>query len=489
VEAAARDNQNKMNINVKLSTLVRDLIKGAHDFKFGVQTTPWNSSTYRGAYANNQLFYDLAGGPYYVLTQEPYALAGSMPTYGAFAQDDWTVTDRLTLNLGLRYDYLNASIPEVDQLNGELKPTGKTFAGVSDLITFKTWSPRVGFALKATSSGTTILKGHYGRYYGKLISGGFQSLSPGNTLLRAFSYNAATRAYDTPFYTIDPKANFGVDPDLRNQYTDQFFVGIEQQLQSSFGINASFVYKKENDFVRMRDVGGTYVPITITDTYNGRSQQLTVFDLASPSSQSRFLVTNRDDLEQDYKSFVVEANKRFSANWQMIASYQWQRNLIYADGRLARQQFGGLNRNGYGRDPNDLINAYGRSSVDNTHGVRFTGTWRAPFGITAGMRYLFESGRPHARVINVRLRQGVRRVLAQPRGAYFLPDNHQLGLRIDKAFALGGERRLRFSLDLINLLNVDTPIDIRNNSSQALFGEPLNVVFPRRGQIGVRIDF
>jgi hypothetical protein len=92
-------------------------------------------------------------------------------------------------------------------------------------------------------------------------------------------------------------------------------------------------------------------------------------------------------------------------------------------------------------------------------------------------------------VINVRLRQGVRRVLAQPRGAYFLPDNHQLGLRIDKAFALGGERRLRFSLDLINLLNVDTPIDIRNNSSQALFGEPLNVVFPRRGQIGVRIDF
>lgn len=489
VEAAARDNQNKMSINVKLSTLVRDLIKGSHDFKFGVQTTPWNSSTFRGAYANNQLFYDLAGAPYYVLTQEPYALAGSMPTHGAFVQDDWTITDRLTLNLGLRYDYLNASIPKVEQLNGQLNPTGKTFEGIDDLITFKTWSPRLGFALKATSSGTTVIKGHYGRYYGKLISGGFQSLSPGNTQLRAFSYNAATRAYDTPFYTVNPKANFGVNPDLNNQYTDQFFVGVEQQLQSSFGVNASFVYKKEHDFVRMRDVGGTYAPITITDTHNGRSQQLTVFNLVSPSSQSVFLVTNHDDLAQDYKSFVVEANKRFVQNWQMIASYQWQRNLIYADGRLARQQFGFLNRNGYGRDPNDLINAYGRSSVDNTHGLRLTSTWQAPFGITAGLRYLFESGRPYARRINVRLQQGVRQVLAEPRGAFALPNNHQLGLRLDKAFFLGGERRLRFSLDVINLLNVDTPIDIRNNSSQALFGEPLNVVFPRRGQIGMRIDF
>lgn len=489
VEAAARDHQNKMSINVKLSALVQDFIKGSHDFKFGVQTTPWNSSSYRGAYASNQLLYDLRGAPYYALTQEPYALAGRMPTYGAFVQDDWTITDRLTLNLGIRYDYLNASIPEVDQLDGELNPTGRSFSGIDDVITFKNWSPRLGFALKATSSGTTVLKGHWGRYYGKLISGGFQSLSPGNTPYRAFFYNPATRLYDIPYYTIDPKANFSVDPNLRNQYTDQFYVGVEQQIQPSFGVNASFVYKKEHDFVRMNDVGGTYAPRTIIDTFDGRTQQLTVFDLVSPSSASLFQVTNRNDLDQDYRSFVVEANKRFSTSWQMIASYQWQRNLIYSDGRLARQQFGGLNRNGYGRDPNDLTNAYGRSSVDNTHGVRFTGTWQAPLGITAGVRYLFESGRPYGRIINVRLPQGVRPVLAEERGAYFLPDNHQLGLRVDKAFSLGAERRLRFSLDVINLLNSDTPINIRNNSTQAGFGDNLNVVFPRRGQIGIRIDF
>jgi outer membrane receptor protein involved in Fe transport len=488
-EAAQRDNQNKMSINVKVSTLVRDFIKGTHDFKFGVQTSPWNSSTYRGAYASNMLLYDLEAEPYYALIQEPYALGGSMPTYGGFVQDDWTVHNRLTLNLGLRYDYLNASIPEVEQLDGELNPTGLTFGSVKDLITFSNFSPRLGFALKVNESGTTILKSHWGRYYGKLISGGFQSLSPGNTTSSAFFYNPTPGRYDDPYYTVDPKANFGVNPDLKNQYTDQFFVGIEQQVQSNFGINASFVYKKERDLVRMRDVGATYAPITFVDTFQGRTQELTVYDRTTPSASSLFQVTNRDDLDQDYKSVVLEANKRFSSSWQMIASYQWQRNLIYADGRLARQMFGTLNRNGFGRDPNDLINAYGRSSIDNTHGVRFTGTWQAPLGITAGFRYLFESGRPWGRIINVPLRQGVRPVLAEPRGAYFLPAGHQVGARLDKAFSLGGDRKLRFSLDLINLLNSDTPTNLRNNSSQEEFGTPLDVVFPRRGQIGIRVEF
>ena len=345
-EAAQRDHQNKMSINVKVSTLVRDFIKGTHDFRFGVQTSPWNSSTYRGAYASNQLLYDLDAEPYYALVQEPYALGGSMPTYGGFVQDDWTVHNRLTLNLGLRYDYLNASIPEVEQLDGELNPTGLTFNGVNDLITFSNFSPRLGFALKVNESGTTILKSHWGRYYGKLIAGGFQSLSPGNTTSSAFFYNPANGRYDIPYYTVDPKANFGVNPDLKNQYTDQFFVGVEQQVQSNFGVNASFVYKKEHDLVRMQDVGGTYAPITIADTFQGRTQQLTVYDRTSSSASSLFLVTNRGDLDQDYKSVVVEANKRFSSSWQMIASYQWQRNLIYSDGRLARQQFGNLNRNG-----------------------------------------------------------------------------------------------------------------------------------------------
>jgi len=488
--AAARDNQDKMNINVTLSHAAQDFIRGTHDFKFGVQTTPWNRSNYRGAFASNLLLYDLGAAPYYALNQEPYALGGSMPTYGGFVQDDWTVNSRLSLNLGVRYEHLRASVPEVEQLNGELNTTGKVFPGIDDLIRFSQWSPRLGATVKLDSQGETVVKSHWGRYYGKLISNQFQSISPGNTNLTAFEWNPVTRRFDIPFYNINPKANFAIDPDLKQQYTDQFFIGVERQLQSSFGVTASFVMKNEHDFIRLKDVGGTYRTSTFVDTFGGRSQNLTIYNLASPSSQSIFQVTNRDDLDQDYKAVVLEANKRFSQAWQMMTSYTWQRNLIYNRGNMATQGFGTLNRNGFGRDPNDLTNAYGRSATDNTHAIRFAGTWAAPYGINLGLRYQYESGRPYARIINVRTAQGVRAVIAQGRGDFeSLPALNDVRLRLDKDFGLGGARRVRLSLDLINLLNGDTTTTLVNNSTQSNFGTVLNVVEPRRAQMGIRFEF
>jgi hypothetical protein len=488
--AAARDNQNKMNINVTLSHAATDFIKGTHDFKFGVQTTPWNSSSYRGAFANDLLFYDLGTAPYYALNQEPYALGGSMPTYGGFVQDDWAVNSRLSLNLGLRYEHINASVPEVEQLNGLLEPTGKVFPGLDDLITLSQWSPRLGATVKLDTEGETVVKSSWGRYYGKLISNQFQSISPGNTNLTAFEYNPITRRYDLPFYNINPKANFAIDPDLTQQYTDQFFIGLERQLQPSFGVTASFIMKNEHDFIRLKDVGGTYAASQLVDTFEGRSQNLTVYNLTSPSLQSIFQVTNRDDLDQDYKAVVLEANKRFSQSWQMMTSYTWQRNLIYNRGNLATQGFGSLNRNGFGRDPNDLTNAYGPSATNNTHGLRFAGTWSAPYGINLGLRYLLESARPYARIINVRTTQGVRAVIAEARGDFeSLPPLNDIRVRLDKDLNFGGARRIRLSLDLINLLNGDTTTTLVNNSSQSNFGDVLNVVEPRRAQIGLRFEF
>src|SRR5262249_30674045 len=151
--------------------------------------------------------YDLAGKPYYSLNQEPYALGGTIKTYGVFGQDDWTMNSRVTVNLGLRYDRTVADVPPLDQLDGTLQPTGKTFPGVADVIRFNDVSPRLGAAVKLDEPGKTVLKGHWGRYFGKLIAPGFWAISPGNTVLNAFLYNPQSGKYDTPFYTVNPKAN------------------------------------------------------------------------------------------------------------------------------------------------------------------------------------------------------------------------------------------------------------------------------------------
>ena len=90
----------------------------------------------------------------------------------------------------------------------------------------------------------------------------------------------------------------------------------------------------------------------------------------------------------------------------------------------------------------------------------------------------------------MRTTQGVRAVIAEGRGNFeSLPSLNDVRVRLDKDISFGGPRRIRLSLDLINLLNGDTTTTLVNNSSQSNFGEVLNVVEPRRAQIGIRFEF
>src|SRR5207237_322885 len=123
---------------------------------------------------------------------------------------------------GVRYDHTGGDVPDMAQLNAHLESTGKTFAGIPDLITWNDVSPRVGATLKLDKPGKTVAKISWGRYYGKLISPMFENISPGNTQINALYYNPRTASFDIPGGVFfNPKANYGIDPNLRNQWTDQ----------------------------------------------------------------------------------------------------------------------------------------------------------------------------------------------------------------------------------------------------------------------------
>jgi len=87
-------------------------------------------------------------------------------------------------------------------------------------------------------------------------------------------------------------------------------------------------------------------------------------------------------------------------------------------------------------------------------------------------------------------------VIAEPRGTYTLPALNNVKMRLDKDFPLGRPgQRLRLSLDVQNLFNVDTPNSIQNNSSLEDYYTGaghvgiLNVVPPRQAQVGIRFEF
>ncbi len=489
-----KSSQNKTQVAAAL-THYADNFAGSHDFKFGVQLERANSLSAQ-AYFNNAVYYDYGGAPYYALFREPYGMDARTSVAAGFVNDNWTLNDRVTLNLGLRFDRTSGSIPDVDQPDSALEgTTGVTYPGLGDVISYNNVSPRVGLTVTLDKAAKTVAKASWGRYYGKLLGDMFRAASNGNTTLAAFFFDPDSGQYDVPYYSVDPNISYGIDPELKNQYTDQFFVGLEREVIPDLGVEVSFIYKKDNDFVRVKDVRGDYAQIPFTDTFQGQTQTLQVFNRTSPSSQSLFQVTNRDDFEQDYKSFFIQAYKRFSRNWQLQGSYQWQRGEGTGRGTLGvgAQSFSNLDQRSFGRDPNDLINSFGRLYTDSTNNIRLSATYQAPKGFHIGARYSYESGRPYGRLINVTgLRQGVRAVLAEPRASYFLPEVNDFQVRIDKDFVFGENLRLRTYIDIYNLFNADTFTNVRNNSSDTGdddFGQSLVVVAPRRAMIGIRFEF
>ena len=94
--------------------------------------------------------------------------------YGFFGQDDWKITPRLTLNLGLRYDYEHVPPPYPSLITTSLLTT--TFPYAPAQIGNKpddrnNFGPRVGLSWDPYGTGRTVVRAGYGLYYGRILNG------------------------------------------------------------------------------------------------------------------------------------------------------------------------------------------------------------------------------------------------------------------------------------------------------------------------------
>ena len=174
---------------------------------------------------------------------------------------------------------------------------------------------------------------------------------------------------------------------------------------------------------------------------NGTTTPITAYNRTSPSAQSLFQVVNRTDFNQDFKSFIFQINRRLSGNWQALASYTYQNSQAYGSGTISgntQQDFSSLSSTGgFGRTPNDLVNAYGPTATNSPNSVKLSTTYKAPLDFNFGLRYSYEQGRPYGPLYIVRgFSQGSVTVLSEPRGAFTLPATNDFQIRVDKDFQL-----------------------------------------------------
>ena len=183
-------------------------VTGSHALKFGFQDEQGILKAYRVASTSN-VSYTFSGGRPVSLTQyaTPYELQNRFRhDMGLYAQDQWAIR-RLTLNLGLRYDYFNGYVPAQDvpaTPNGWLP--ARSYAQVNDVPLWKDLNPRVGAAYDLFGTGKTALKASLGRYVNRSVV----EIANANNPIVA-SVNQVTRSWN------DTNGDFKPDCDLANR--------------------------------------------------------------------------------------------------------------------------------------------------------------------------------------------------------------------------------------------------------------------------------
>jgi len=171
------DPTKRQTATAKISHLADNFLGSSHDFKFGVQYT---DAVAKGLYGYNDFVYTYTyyGTRYgYGYERQPFSYSGHARSLGVFLDDTVRVNDRVSFNLGLRYDHNKAFSDEQDELDEFARPTGTTYPRV-DLFTWNHFSPRLGFNLKLTKDGRTVLKGHWGRYHRAIATGEYANVIP-----------------------------------------------------------------------------------------------------------------------------------------------------------------------------------------------------------------------------------------------------------------------------------------------------------------------
>jgi hypothetical protein len=491
----------RQQVKAKATYYAQSFLKTQHEFKMGLQYSKGSAVTNAGIGPNGT--YTYAYGDYiYQAVQAPYQYGGVSEDVGVFIDDAITVSERLTLNLGVRYDRNTGSMPDYERLaigspsispSGNFVPTSEIIPGFENLISWNLVSPRLGFAYKPRSDGRAVIRGSFGVYYDQNVIGNWDSPPPGYPTFRLFQQDPATGAFDILIDEVTSE-DVAFNPHLDPPRTLQSSIGYEQQIFGNMSVGAQYVYKTTKDLVGWEILGGSYETVPFADPFTGRVfnilSQVELPVIRKGNDPGTFPGAENLDYFQRYHGVVLSVGRKYADNWAVNGSYTWSRSEGLIPRMLAQQQFNPFYSSREGADPNNFVNAEGRLQGDRPHMFRVQGLVMLPYEIQLSTSTEFSSGRPHTRQIRVGdLGQGTASVIME-RGFRYSPIKN-VDLLIGKRLPLNDRMTLRFEGSIYNLLNSDQELnfaDLRLQQATDTFTPDLWVK-PRRLQLRVGLTF
>jgi len=503
----------KANVSLTATKFLDNVLGGSHEFKAGFE---WERNRGDwGFYMKQPLFwtyYD--GSPYYWAAQNggetdpvygdgllTYAAIGT--TFGAsaeigitrrlggFIQDSFTIK-RLTLNLGLRADHMNAWSPGRSK-GAATDPValalGTTYFqptyGLNPYgeVAYDTWdnafpyglflSPRVGLTYDLFGNGKTALKASFTRQQEAFPTGSFSSNYP--LTWRSFTWNwwddnkngqpdvPGTDRYeeaygDTPLAMISTAYLDSIDPDVKVPYVNEITLGVEHELVKDLRISARYINKdrkrimasvlwdKDSDrYWYTQDLAPEWwIPFTTTVPATGAypAQEVTMYFLSNDAPEQFRRLTNVPELNLKYNSLEIGFDKRLAKGWQLGGSVNYTKlkgnySLGYASWASAYNT----------ATPNSFVNAYGEQGYSRPIIIKLYGTFNMPYGFLFSFFYTHYDGSPWGRTVSVRppaawaaahnaATTGYS-IYVSPPGTYRNEASDNLDLRIGKDFKLG----------------------------------------------------
>jgi hypothetical protein len=461
------------------------------------------------------------------------------PNWAIWLGDTWRTTDRLTLNLGVRWDVdwgiLNPpdmhSTATFNPVGGVVPQNSPPFANDTIAIhagdrVFRTGlrdmnnvAPRVGFTYRVTGTDDFVIRGGTGIFHTSPMSNvayGQQSFNLERVLANTFPNDRQPGFIRDPLRGITgedilsgrvptpPQQPRVIAHDYQLPYAWQSVIGFQKQLSAVMGVESDLVLAKEHNIDRARDINLFYDPAT------GYNKDLTTFGRPDPNYGQ---VQWQDSTgRSDYLALSSGVTRRFRDNFQFNASHTF---MFYKhDNHQGTYSFTTFSDNSFDPDAE-----WARSSEFQRNTLRMSGIYHLPWGVNVAAAYFYGSGsytgttiaglpfgKPGTNRLNVGAPITVRSqaldrfegpavigtLQTTPRNALRGLPLHKVDLRLSKDIRVGRVRATVVA-EVFNLLNHANFGSYNGQVNSTTFGDTRqstgNAYVPRSGQFGFKVVF
>ncbi|MDR3727281.1 MAG: TonB-dependent receptor [Terracidiphilus sp.] len=287
----------------------------------------------------------------------------------AYVQDDWKLLQRLTVNLGIRYDFDN---PPVTPKGGLYNIATNTVVPGTWKTNYNDWGPRIGFTWNALNK--TVVRAGYGIYYTPIMYNNiqFELLYAPNFYYLGQTINIANPTTIENMFAPPYSGTTGytMSKTLKDQSAQEWNLNIERSLTDNMLLTVAYLGNVTRHMSTRADGNQPYAlsPGNTTGILDVRPQPLN----GAMSEQWNAYNAN-------YNALTASLQRRYAAGLQFLLAYTWSKAMDIQD----------ADNNGI----EDIYNphlTWGLASFDRTNNVQLSGIYDLPFG--PGRRFLNQDG-------------------------------------------------------------------------------------------------